>query len=390
MNLNHLNWTILNNTFILLGGGLSIDPFDSMIVKNNLFIGTNPNADNAVMGLGYSDAHFASAYKDIDYNHYYFPNWNSNLRKFRIYNGTSRNWGQWQALGVDVHSDTGYISIADVRDSVILAYMPPADLIGTDVSAYGVTTDILGNERTIWSIGALEFGGIPPGGGDGIDVKSKIFLQGPFNSNSMSTTLTQSSLLPNSQPYNSPPWNYNGNENLGSGPNSTMVDWVLVELRSASNPVQIVARRAAILKNNGLLLNTNGSEGVIFNNVDPGSYYIAVYHRNHLAIMSSAPVPLSSNSALYDFTTGMNKAYGQDPMVELVPGKFGLYAADGDADGVVNNTDNPPLGSDYSVWLSQNGTMGYQGGDFNMNSGVTVHDVNQLLNINNGKTTQVP
>ena len=191
-------------------------------------------------------------------------------------------------------------------------------------------------------------------------------------------------MLPNSQPYNTQPWNYTGNESFSSGPSATMVDWVLVELRSASNPSQVVARRAAVLKNNGHLLETNATEGIVFSNVNPGAYYIAVYHRNHLAIMSAAPVPLSSNSTLYDFTTAMNKAYGQNPMVELVPGNFGMYATDGNADGIVNTSDRD------DVWLIQNGNMGYLEGDFNMNSGVTVHDVNQLWNINNGKIAQVP
>ena len=145
-----------------------------------------------------------------------------------------------------------------------------------------------------------------------------------------------------------------------------------------------MSRRAAVLNNNGLLLNANGSDGVVFNNVSPGSYYIAIYHRNHLAIMSAVPVPLSSNSALYDFTTAMNKAYGQNPMVQLAAGKYGMYATDGNADGVVNTADRD------NVWLIQNGNMGYLEGDFNMNSGVTVHDVNQLWNLNNGAVTQVP
>ncbi len=61
-----------------------------------------------------------------------------------------------------------------------------------------------------------------------------------------------------------------------------------------------------------------------------------------------------------------------------------MFATDGNADGVVNNADRD------NVWLMQNGNMGYLNGDFNMNSGVTIHDVNQLWNINNGKTSQVP
>ena len=115
-----------------------------------------------------------------------------------------------------------------------------------------------------------------------INVKSKVFLQGPFNTNSMNTNLSQNSLLPNTQPFNTAPWNYNGSESLGSGSTSSYVDWVLVELRNSSNPTQVVARKAAILKNDGSLLNTDGNIGVPFSNLQAGSYYIAVFHRNHL------------------------------------------------------------------------------------------------------------
>ena len=120
----------------------------------------------------------------------------------------------------------------------------------------------------------------------------KVFLQGPFQSDIMMTALSENGLIPSSQPYNTAPWNYSGNESLPAGQAGLSVDWVLVELRNSSNPTQVVARRAAILKNDGTLLNTDGSTGVPFNNLQEGSYYIAVFHRNHLAVMSANPVQL--------------------------------------------------------------------------------------------------
>jgi hypothetical protein len=335
-----------------------------------------------------------AGYMDFDYNQYtegtngsWLYNWDCDD------NATGYSFSQWRSMfGQDAHSEnfTNTTSISFVGSS--LRSTNPADFKlsasssgineGTQISL--VFDDYEGTSRpqgSAYDASAFEFN---DGSSNNVNVKSKLFLQGPFSTNSMLTTLTQSSLLPNSQPYNSPPWNYNGNESFSSGPSATMVDWVLVELRNASNPSQVVARRAAVLKNNGLLLETNATEGIVFSDVNPGSYYIVVYHRNHLAIMSAAPVSLSSNSTLYDFTTAMNKAYGQNPMVELVPGKFGMYATDGNGDGVVNTIDRD------DVWLIQNGNMGYLEGDFNMNSGVTVHDVNQLWNVNNGMTSQVP
>ena len=79
----------------------------------------------------------------------------------------------------------------------------------------------------------------------------------------------------------------------------------------------------------------------------------------------------------------MNKAYGQNPMVELGAGKYGMFASDANGDGVIENLDS-------DIYLEQRGTMGYKEGDFNMDSGVSVYDVNQFWNINNGDVTQVP
>jgi len=385
----HNSIFMFNNTIISKGHSGSMFTgwaIDTLVMKNNIFIKDSlaPN----ILNLENTQAYWNAVVRDIDNNHY--AEYGGISSPFAVAGGVNRTWAQWQSDGFDANGSSG--------NSTAVTF---ANKYGLDIEDYYTATgrdagenlwdeypflryDILGNERTEngdWDMGALEFTG---GQSNNVNVKSKVFLQGPFNTNSMLTSLNQGSLLPNSQPYNSPPWNYSGNESFTSGPSSSMVDWVLVELRNASNPTQIVARRAAVLKNDGLLLNTSGSDGVVFNNVNPGSYYIAIYHRNHLAIMSAAPVPLSSNSALYDFTTGMNKAYGQNPMVELVTGKFGMYATDGNADGIVNIVDRD------NVWLIQNGNMGYLEGDFNMNSGVTVHDVNQLWNLNNGKTTQVP
>jgi|WetSurMetagenome_2_1015567.scaffolds.fasta_scaffold05440_3 hypothetical protein len=383
---------VYNNTFVVVDAtyyGVSFDNTDSLWFKNNIVY--NPNGLYNMLVLGtVTTAHYMS----FDYNQYtegtngsWLYNWVCNG------NANGYSFSQWRSnFGQDAHSENFTSTTAIKFTGASLRSTDPADfkLQATSTGVDEGTTiglfsdDYSGASRPVgaaWDAGAFEFGGTQS---NNINVKAKIFLQGPFSSNSMLTTLNQGSYLPISQPYNAPPWNYSGTENLGSGPNTTMVDWVLVELRNAANPSQVVARRAAVLKNNGLLLETDGSEGVVFNNTAPGSYYIAIYHRNHLAIMSAGSVSLSSNSTLYDFTTAMNKAYGQNPMVQLASGVFGMYASDGNGDGVIDLTDRD------SIWLIENGSMGYLEGDFNMNSGVTVHDVNQFWNVNNGKMSQLP
>ena len=156
---SHVYWTVLNNTFINGAGGLNIDVTDSIICKNNFFIGNCDVSELQFMSYGYGNSHFATIYKDIDYNHYYLPNWDSDVRGFGTYSGTYYDWGEWQGLGLDTHSDTGYVSIADVVDSVMASYMPSSSMPGTDLSAYGITDDILGEPRVEWTIGAVEYTG---------------------------------------------------------------------------------------------------------------------------------------------------------------------------------------------------------------------------------------
>jgi hypothetical protein len=211
----------------------------------------------------------------------------------------------------------------------------------------------------------------------------KVFLEGPYQNGGMATALYDNELLPSSQPYSVAPWFYNGNESFSSSP-STTVDWILVELRSSQNPTQVISRRAGLLRNDGRIMETNGSLGITFNNVLYGSYYLAVFHRNHLSIMSSVPVLFAPDNTLYDFTTAQLKAYGQSAMDEIKTGVFGMYSGDGDDSGNIDDADR------NNVWTDQNGKLGYLNGDFNLDSGVTIIDINEFWNLNNGKTTQVP
>lgn len=211
----------------------------------------------------------------------------------------------------------------------------------------------------------------------------KVFLEGPLDSNVMLTELSGNEFLPSAQPYNTSPWFYGGKEVLGSGISSA-TDWVLVELHNAQDPSQIVAKRACLLRNDGRIIEPNGTLGVTFNNLFYGSYYIAVRHRNHLAVMSSSPVSFSPNNDLYDFTTSVIQAYGQNAMMQIAPGVYAMYAGDGNGDGIIDDKDRDDL------WNSQNGNMGYLNGDFNLDSGVTVKDINDFWNINHDKKTQVP
>ena len=71
-----------------------------------------------------------------------------------------------------------------------------------------------------------------------------------------------------------------------------IVDWVLVELRTGTAAGTKVATRAAFLKSDGTIVDTDGTSPVQFTGLSAGNYYIVIRHRNHLAIMSAISNPI--------------------------------------------------------------------------------------------------
>lgn len=215
----------------------------------------------------------------------------------------------------------------------------------------------------------------------------KLWLEGPYSSYGggiMQSGLSANGLLPLSQPFGGAPWNYSGAESVPEIPDGT-VDWVLVELRSDSTASSKVATRAAWLQSDGTVLDIDGLTPLTFD-APHGNYYVVVHHRNHLSIMSAAALPLNEASPLYDFTTAQSQAYGANPMKELAPGVFGMYAGDANADGIIDAADRE------DVWRGQNGTAWAYGksGDLNLDGGIDANDLNLFWRPNLGKTTRVP
>ncbi len=208
------------------------------------------------------------------------------------------------------------------------------------------------------------------------NVKSKVFLQGAYQSGSiMSASLTD--LIPVFQPYDTTPWNYSGNENMGFIPNN-MIDWVLVELRDIANPSLIISRRAALLLNNGMVVDTNLSPSVNFEGISPGNYYLSVYHRNHMPVMSAGFITIP-NSVPYDFSDTLNYppyGGGSQALIELEAGIFGMIAGDANKDGILKYSGPAnDRGAILQYIVNQSGSSsitttvsGYREEDLNMDS----------------------
>ncbi len=211
-----------------------------------------------------------------------------------------------------------------------------------------------------------------------IVIRAKFLLEGFYNvqREEMSTELKAQGILPAQQPYNTFPYNYTGTENVLNFPFDTS-DWVLVELRDANDINTVITRQAALVNRNGELMDLDGSTGVLFRNVSAGSYYIAVYHRNHIAVVSSVPYN-SSSSIPYDFTASADAAMGTEQL-KMMGDKFALFAGDFSVNGTNDDTD-------YNSWKDNAaGVNTYDDRDGDGNGVVNVLDFN-LWKQNKNKT----
>jgi len=192
----------------------------------------------------------------------------------------------------------------------------------------------------------------------------------------MTTTLNTNSYIPlnSNDAYSTSVYGYTAST-VTSIPNSDIVDWVLVELRTGTAPETKVSTRAAFLKSDGTIVDTDGSSLVSFTGLSDGNYYVVVRHRNHLAIMSASAIPLSVSSALYDFTTSQSQAYttGIDPMVDLTGSVYGMIAADANTSGIVTNSDKDEI-------INELNNAGYYNADINMSGIVTNSDKDLIIN----------
>ncbi len=112
-----------------------------------------------------------------------------------------------------------------------------------------------------------------------------VILEGSYQNNQMVSNLSDSELLPIQQPFTNFPWNYLGNEKINVMPNN-IVDWILIELVDDRNNPTKNYKRAALLSENGKIVDLDGTQLKLYG-VDSGTYFINLFHRNHLAVSSS-------------------------------------------------------------------------------------------------------
>lgn len=219
----------------------------------------------------------------------------------------------------------------------------------------------------------------------------KVYLEGPFVGIEMGAALNINGFIPVSQPYNTPPWNYSGNESVPAIPNSDIVDWVLVELRETAGDASqafkenVVATQAGFILKDGSIVSVDGASPLQFDITVNHKLYAVVHHRNHLSVISGNELTENGGVYSYDFSTGSSQALGNSlAHKEIGPGVWGMVSGDGNANGQVDNVDK------NDIWVPQAGLSGYYAGDFSMNGQVDNADKIDLWSVNSGRSSQAP
>lgn len=156
----------------------------------------------------------------------------------------------------------------------------------------------------------------------GINLQVRAYLQGPYDMSTglMKDHLRAQGLLPLQQPYSSSPFFYTGTESLNrsltsvslGGDQDALIDWVLLEVRSATNPDLILAQKACGLQADGDLMDVQtGSTTLLFPSLNVGNYHVSLRHRNHLGVVSAQALALSFTSSWLDFSNPNFAVTGQ-------------------------------------------------------------------------------
>ncbi len=221
----------------------------------------------------------------------------------------------------------------------------------------------------------------PFGACPGAVVSAKAFLAGPYDSSSglMNDDLRNLDLIPSIEPYEIDGATVNPAVLAVSG-DDAIVDWVLVELRSALDNTDIIYIRSALLQRDGDVVDTDGVSPVTFAEAMVGDYYVAIRHRNHLGLVTATTRSLSTTVTTIDFSTSAINVYGTNSRVDLGSSVLGLHSADTDGSGSVNATDRSRTWNDRNI-------SGYVDSDCNMDGVTNASDRSSTWNKRNSGGT---
>ena len=161
----------------------------------------------------------------------------------------------------------------------------------------------------------------------GVALQARVMLQGALNvpGGYTFTTIMRDALrqadqaptattnfLPDTEPYTNLGFTHVGDGGgetvvnpatvFADNGNDSIVDWVFVELRDASDNTAVIATRAGLVQRDGDVVDVDGVSPLVFSSTAAADYFVSINHRNHLGVMTEATSALSSIPTVVDFT----------------------------------------------------------------------------------------
>ena len=215
-----------------------------------------------------------------------------------------------------------------------------------------------------------------------LSLRLRVFLEGPFDAvgGMMKDDLRQLSLLPISEPYSGLGYVYTGpgagamvtNTAFLTAGADAIVDWVVVELRDATNVLTVLSSRPALVQRDGDVVGLDGISPVQFD-IAPGNYRIVLRQRNHLGVMTGQAVQVSVAERTYDLSDGSVPLHGVQP-TKVFGSVNALWAGNANRDDVLKyagvNNDRDLILTTIGGSTPTNTVVGYLSTDVNMD-GVT-------------------
>lgn len=151
-----------------------------------------------------------------------------------------------------------------------------------------------------------------------VELSLRVLLDGPYDEGLqlMHDSLRAQGLLPVSEPYTG--LGFTPGDPLAAAPGilgttgpDAIVDWLLVELRDAAQPANVIGSRVALVQRDGDVVAPDGASTVRF--CDPGTpVHVAVRHRNHLGVMTAASFTLGATPTVIDLSDAGTATFGTD------------------------------------------------------------------------------
>jgi hypothetical protein len=237
-------------------------------------------------------------------------------------------------------------------------------------------------------------------------------LQGAYVGPLMNDALRALATFPLIEPYTSLGYTHEGFgggettvvgnlDNVADG--DDIVDWMVVEIRDAADPSIIKATQSGFIQRDGHIVDVDGDNNIKVKGISPGSYHVAIRHRNHLGTMGLNTFALSTTPTAIDFTS--ISTYGTNGQKDLGGGLMGMWGGNADGNTSVRMS-GPPFINDGTSILNYLGNYStiissvYSLKDVNLDGTVRasgppfINDMSKLLfyigNYTNIKLQQLP